>query len=172
MIQNYVSCCINFWLIKWQTYWNETHTVVKSSRKSSFKCIARELTSGLAFRIQHRRGMMTESERGICGLEFPSTKSVTIFHNISEVRSKVIHKQRFWPASGTKHLRTQLASVKGRIYADGNRMQEQLIVFCALICCVQDHVRLAESLIHAENSSKTFFFPPLPIENVANSANT
>jgi hypothetical protein len=66
----------------------------------------------------------------------------------------------------------QLASVKGRIYPDGSRIQMQLIVFGRLICCVQDHVRLAKSLIHAENSSETFFYPPLPIENVANTANT
>jgi len=40
----------------------------------------------------------------------------------------------------------QLASVRGRIYPDGSRIQEQLIVFGRLICCVQAHVRLADSL--------------------------
>ena len=49
---------------------------------------------------------------------------------------------------------------------------KQLIVFCGLICYVQDQIRLAENLIQAENSSKTFFCLLLPTENVANSANT
>lgn len=151
---------------KWKAHGCKEHP------KKFFAYIAWEATSGLTSRIQHRRGTTTESERGIGGIDLHSAKSATIVHNISEVRSKVILKRRFWPESGTKHLWLQLASVKERIYTDGSRVQERLILFGRLIFCIQEHVRLAESLIRAENSSKTLFCSLLLTLHVASTANT